>query len=299
MEVTPPRPRLDQESIVARSHRELSGLIGELERAILARDESRVEDVLIRIRHLDADARLAGMLLGMLSPWLPQLADIPSGTPVQVRARAPESLELGIRALGDLFPLGAPDLMPGDEWRFPELEDAIQWLVDQQAVASRDELANLQQSLHRSAFTVNAESVQQVQKIQAAIADSLRSGDSLPEFRRRVQDIAGVTRAQQETLFRTNTKQAYLAGQQRTLEQPRVKERFRWVYYASTQDNRTRPEHFALDGMVAEVGSSLHRLMLQRQSEYNCRCTLIPLDERKARKYGIKTLADVPAAARQ
>lgn len=413
MEVTPPRPRWDQESIVANAHRELAALTEELADTVVAVRDRRatwadVEAVLVKIRHLDADARMAGILMGMLSPWLPDVADVPPGTPRQVRAR--ERVEMSIRALSDLVPSRAatpvdvptrgrkiddfaapvdsgrtvaleglafdadsmrpesaaywqgraipedkgnwqslPKLvasggkvtledgrhrlqeakrqgktsvlavmdvwdkrgnvigrefvrvalpMPLDDWRFPDLDDAVDWLVNQESIVSADELYVTQQQLHRDAFAMNVGDVETVQRFQTAIAESLRAGESFAEFRKRVGDVAEITRSQQETLYRTNTKQAYLAGQVKALEQPRVKDRFRWVYYASTSDNRTRPTHWALDGMVAEVGSPLHRLFLKRQSEYNCRCTLIPLNERKAESFGVKTLSDVPVAFR-
>jgi SPP1 gp7 family putative phage head morphogenesis protein len=287
---------LNQEIIVARSHRELDGLLTQLSDAMEAMHggADQWEDVLSilrQLRHLDADVRLAGMVLGMLSPWLPELADVPRGTPKPL-------LQLSIRSLADLVPEG--QRLPGeDQWRFPELEDAVAWLVRQQAIAGAEELSTLQQQLHRDVFTLDTESdVKTVARLQAALAESIKGGESLHEFRQRLGEVTGVTRSQVETAYRTNTKQAYLAGQERTLEQPRVKDRFRWVYYASTKDNRTRPSHWVFDGWVAEVGSPLHDLFIKRQSEYSCRCSLIPLDERKAKRYGIKDIGDVPAEFR-
>lgn len=297
-----PRPPLDQEAIVEAAHRELAKLTAELERAVVAvragGDWDAVAVVLVKMRHLRADAQLAGIILGMLSPWIPTVADVPAGTPNQVRAREP--VELGIRALDDLVYTGRQKraAAPEDRWRFPDLDDAVQWLTDQQAVVSRDELFNLQQELHREAFTLDTDDLKLIGRFRDALAESLREGESLPEFRKRVGDVGDLTRSQVETSYRTNTKQAFLAGQTKSLEQPRVRDRFRWVYYASTSDNRTRPSHWALDGMVAEIGTSLHRLFLTRQAEYNCRCTLIPLDESKAEGYGVSTIADVPAEYR-
>lgn len=293
---------ITQENIVENANAELATLIDELAAAVLATRRQvipnwePVRDVLLKIRHLMADAQLAGLLLGMMSPWLPTVADLPAGTPKQVRAREP--VEMGIRALADLVPTRIRGLVPQDEWRFPELDDAVDWLVNQQALVSADELATAQQQLHREAFVMDVEDVQTVQRFQSALSESLRAWESFPEFRTRIADLTDVKRSQAETLYRTNTKQAFLAGQIKTLEQPRVRNRFRWVYYAATKDNRTRLTHWALDGMVAEVGTPLHSLFLKRQTEWSCRCGLIPLDESKAERYGVSTLADVPAEYR-
>ena len=186
--MNPPRPPITQERIVENAHAELSRLIDELAAAVEATRRQvvpkwdDVRDILIRMRHLEADAQLAGLLLGMLSPWLPMVADVPKGTPAQVRAREP--VEMGIRALSDLVPLRGRGVMPGDEWRFPELEDAVDWLVNQQAVVTDDELVTLQQQLHREAFTLDVDDVQTVQRFQSALSESLRAGESFAEIGR-------------------------------------------------------------------------------------------------------------------
>lgn len=249
-------------------------------------DWSRIGNLLAQLASLDADSQMAGAVLGMISPWLPNLRDVPRGTPRTMRA-----IQMAIKGLDDILP-------DGDDYRWPTLEDSIKWLVDEN-VEGRDALQSLHRDLRRRAFSESMQGSQKLmQKLQDALAESLTAGDSVPEFRERIKGLTSVTANQAENLLRTNTKQAYLYGQERTLDQPGVKDRFRWVYYAATKDNRARAHHAALDGWVAERGSELHRVFLRVQSEFSCRCTLIPCDERRAEEFGVKTVDELPAVVR-
>lgn len=251
-----------------------------------------VFDLMAQLRHLDGDARMAGAILGMLSPWLPVLRDTPAGTP-----RAVRKLALGIKGLDDILPQTGI-LAAQDEYRWPTLEDSIKWIVDEK-IAGRDALQSLHRDLRRRAFSEGVQAnAKLLNTLQDALAKSLVDGDSVDQFRDRIKLATNLPRAEAETILRTNTKQAYLYGQERTLDQPRVRDRFRWVYYASTRDNRTRPTHWALDGWVAERGTPLHRVFLKVQSEFNCRCTVIPCDEKRANEFGIKTEADLAGELR-
>jgi hypothetical protein len=85
-----------------------------------------------------------------------------------------------------------------------------------------------------------------------------------------------------------------LADQEKLLDSPRVRDRFRWIYYAATADSHTRPHHRFFNGWVAERKSPLGHLMLQVQEEAGCRCTMIPADQSVVDQHGLKTIQDVP-----
>jgi len=289
----PPKPgNLTQERLVERASNEAADILAKVVNEMFAVKESgdwsKVFRLLGQLASLDGDTRIAGAILGMISPWLPNLRDVPRGTPRSVRA-----IQMAVKGLDDILPEGV-----GEQYRWPTLEDSIKWIVDEK-VAGRDALQSLHRDMRRRAFS---ESVQGSQKLltrlQDALAESMTAGDSVAEFRTRIKDVTEVSRSEAETILRTNTKQAYLYGQERTLDQPGVKDRFRWVYYASTKDNRVRPHHWALDGWVAERGTPLHRVFLKVQSEFNCRCTVIPCDQRRADEFGVKTESDLPSALR-
>lgn len=290
-----PVSRFNQETIIQRARGELTALYARLVNLVVEAQLGRgswaqVGVTLEAIRHLEADCRMAGMILGMLSPWIPRVGDIPDRTPDGITLKRP--VTLGIKGLQDILP---GPLHDGDEYRWPQLEDAIKWIEDQGIMAKR-ELAIVQAELHRQAFvTGKADDLQTIIRLQQAVAESIRNGDSLQTFRKRIEDVATLKRHEVETIFRTNTKRAFLDGQEQALRQPRVKERFRWVYYAATADNRVRPHHWFFDKWVVEVGTQLYWLIKQVQGEFSCRCAMIPMDETQLEEYGQpKTMADVP-----
>lgn len=292
----PPLNRFDHEQILKRAKLELEVLYATLVSLVVAAQTGRgtwqnVGTTLEAIRHLEADARMAGLILGMLSPWIPKAGAPPSRAPDNLTQK--RNVALAIKGLSDLTPLDN-----GDEYRWPQLEDAIAW-VEEQGIMAKRELALVQAELHRQAFvTGRDEDLATIIRLQEAVAESIRNGDSLSTFRKRIEDVATLKRHEVETIFRTNTKRAFLDGQEKALQQPRVKERFRWVRHVATQDNRTRPWHWFFDGWNVEVGTQEYYLIKQIQGEYSCRCALIALDEDLLNEYGglagVKTMADVP-----
>lgn len=281
--MNPPTPgSLTQETLVLRSHRELNALFDRLTSCVLDLREGRgdwteITALLAKLKFLEADTRFAGLILGMLSPWLASVRDVPIGTPQKV-----QTIDLDIRSL---------DQPVDGVWRWPTIDAAIQWVIDT-GIATKDQLKSLYGELRQSLFSPS-EDIQVTEKIRQSIAESLRSGESFQQYAGRVGVELALPRAELETTFRTNTKRAFLVGQERSLAQPRVKERFRWLYYAATKDNRTRPTHWYFDGWVCEMNTPLHHLFLQLQGEHNCRCAALPLDEPTANRYGVKTISDV------
>jgi len=290
--------RFDQEAILRRAQHELTALYARLVNLVVAAqagngDWTQVGLTLQAIRHLEADCRMAGLILGMLSPWRPRVGDIPSRTPDALTLKRP--VTLGIKGLQDILP---DPLYDADEYRWPQLEDAIKW-VESQGIMAQRELALVQAELHRQAFvTGSADDLQAIIRLQQAVAESIKNGDSLTTFRKRIADVATLKRHEVETVFRTNTKRAFLDGQEQSLRQPRVRDRFRWVYYAATADNRVRPHHWFFDKWVVETFTQEYWLIKQVQGEYSCRCAMIPLDESLLEEYGgpenVKTMKDVP-----
>ena len=70
------------------------------------------------------------------------------------------------------------------------------------------------------------------------------------------------------------------------LDNPRVGARFPAVLYLATADNRTRPQHADWDGRIIGVDTPDYTTAKAMQAEYNCRCQLIPLTERRAKSMG-------------
>lgn len=296
----PPRPSVTQEIIVQRSNRELQTLYESLVDALEGiRNYSlgweAVYPILASVRHLEADARIAGVILGMLSPWIPVVGDVPPGAPQDIAAPRSDRIDLAVKALADILP--EYPLSDGDRYRWPQIEDAIRW-IHESGISSREELARVQVALHSQVFFDGAvEDAKAIERLRQAVAESYEKGESFATFRKRIEGTVDLTRNKLETVFRTNTKRAFLAGQDRALQTPRVARRFRWLYYAATKDNRVRPWHWFFDGWVVENNTPEADLVRQVQGEFSCRCALIPVDESMMREYGgVKTMADVPPA---
>ena len=239
--------------------------------------EAAIRSAYDELRELAAETQTTIRVLGMLSPWVPKVQDNPAGV-----AR-PRPL------------MTAMALEDRTQFRWPFMENAIDFLRNKQVV-TQDQFDTLSRQDRQLAFSIpQVNDVQFLAEVRDEIATSIGAGETLESFRERMQQRVGLRESQINTLFRTNTHQAYLEGQERALESPPVAELFPYVLYAATRDTRTDPAHAAADGFVVRRGTPEHRVLLTLLRRYNCRCALIPLTEEDARERGIKTYADLPA----
>jgi hypothetical protein len=188
---------------------------------------------------------------------------------------------------------GDDPLQPGDEWRFPELEKAVEW-IRENGVLPQSGLDSLRQQAEQK--VLNSETPNNaglLQSIKDLIADSHAKGLSVQQFQAEAEGKLSPAKA--ETLYRTSFKQATLAGSDDFLK-TRIGQKFGYFQYYATQDIRTRPWHLYFDGWVAQYGTPLYYLMLQVQGEWSCRCSHRLLREDDAKEIGIKTMADVDPA---
>ena len=92
-----------------------------------------------------------------------------------------------------------------------------------------------------------------------------------------------------ETIFRTNLQSAYAAGHWQTIQEQA--DAAPYLLYDAVDDNRTRPDHAALDGTVLPVGSPFWDTHYPPNG-YNCRCGVIQLDEDELAEYGLTKSAE-------
>lgn len=274
---------------------------------------SDVTSLLKQIDLVQAELRMAGLTVGLLSPWMGDAVSMASAS-VTLLIASPGSIPRdadGIRRLlGTLPESDRQELMQWmstrrgfdvAQWqsisavtryspataayKFPRIEEGVKFLaarnvvtVDQwQKLAAREKV--------RTVYLPGANTTV-VNKLRTALSESFRDGESLTDFRKRIVGVTDASKFQVETLFRTQTKQAYLDGVTTILDNPRVGARFPAVLYQATRDNRTRPLHADWDGRIIGVDSPEYATAKALQAEYNCRCTLIPLTERRAREMG-------------
>lgn len=294
-----PPLRLTRDSAADRALTELDRLTRQLERLLVRAwkgDDAAWDDVINVLRDVDynqADARVASQIVGMLSPWIPEAQDNPQGR---------RQVDLAIRGLDDvLVPRGGrPTTDTDDRYRYPGMEDAVKFITDRRIVTA-SELSGLtaeEKSATFSAPGINSPGT--LSRLKALVADSLNQRDSLSDFRKKAREVVELEKHQEETLYRTETKRAYLDGLDRTLERPKVREKFPYVRLSATRDNRVRDHHWDMDGFIVEVGTNAHEIFKKILREYNCRCTPIALTEEQAvRMGGPKSIADFPESVKR
>lgn len=255
------------------------------------------EAILNQLRELQADTLTAGRLLGMCSPWRPDLSSPPKGSrSIQRPMVSPIRMANGQPILMSLEGINSDFAGGASIVRYPFLGDALAWLKEKK-LATADQVKSMAALDKTSVFTVaGVNSIPKLQELRNEVARSLETGESFYNFRKRLGDKLSGTRAQQETVYRTNTKQAYVAGMEKTLDDPDVSEAFSYVLYAATTDNRTRSAHWQLDGFICSRKDPAYAVLKAAVSDWNCRCALITLNKRQAESRGIKTYNDLPAA---
>lgn len=90
--------------------------------------------------------------------------------------------------------------------------------------------------------------------------------------------------ARLRTIFRTNLQSAYAVGQWDQIEQQAAEAPY--LLYDAIDDHRTRPEHAAWDGKVLPVDSSFWKTHTPPNG-WNCRCSVIQLDEDDLEQLGL------------
>ena len=165
---------------------------------------------------------------------------------------------------------------------FKEAIDA----AEARGVVLPDEYYNLLPEEARAiAFTVSQlTSATQIQDVLDTLNKRIAEGATQKEW---VADLLkkdfGLTKARLQTIVRTHTQTAYLAGHHRKYQVSKVTRPY--LMYSAINDARVRPTHFAMDGIIKPVDDSFWKTFFPPNG-FNCRCSVISLNERQATKRG-------------
>jgi len=258
------------EAIANDGQRRLNALWAEAEKIIANRDgfnEQELRDVFSEMELIRIQLRVAGHVLGLLSPWK--------------QPAIPRRLALANTIFG---------------FRFPWLERAWEFLVGKKIVKA-SEFGKLGRDMKQEVFTApGIDDVKVLKEIQKSIADSIEEGESLANYKKRIGNSLDLSKAQTATLYRTETKRAYVAGQESAVKNPVVRAEFPAVVYSATPDPRVRDEHWELDGFCCLTSDRAYTVLKRALKDWNCRCQIIPISSDDADRYGgLKTYADLPA----
>lgn len=144
-----------------------------------------------------------------------------------------------------------------------------------------EEYYALEKAARLKAFTVADVAAKDViEDIHDAISTAIADGETLSDFRDRLDDIYKArgwdtpkefTPWRVETIFRTNIQTAYQAGRLKQMEDQ--VERFPYWEYDAVMDSRTRPTHAAMDGKIFPADHSFWDTWYPPNG-FNCRCTV-------------------------
>ena len=169
--------------------------------------------------------------------------------------------------------------------------EAADWLTNKPLV-SRETFAGLLPELRARAFTVaGIESAAVQQRLRDTLADLPRGADWNVLKTQLIADLhpyladpddpenLNAARRRAELLLRTHGFQAYTVAQENALaDQLDI---FPFKQYLSMSDERVRPAHAALDGLVLPVNSPFWQLHTPPW-DFGCRCRTAPLLEDEA-----------------
>lgn len=169
----------------------------------------------------------------------------------------------------------------------------------QKGYAVTEHWLDLAPEQHARAFTVaRVTALEILQDIRELLDEALREGRTQRWFRQELvealQRAGWLPRAEEigllmpwrvATIFRTNLQTAYMAG--RYLQQLEMaRERPYWQYVA-VLDDRTRPAHRALHGLVFRADDPFWQTHYPPNG-FNCRCRVRTLTEREVRERGLQ-----------
>ncbi|MBX9770808.1 MAG: phage head morphogenesis protein [Candidatus Obscuribacterales bacterium] len=171
---------------------------------------------------------------------------------------------------------GYIDPIKPKNFSWQNVEDALAYLKKYKIDAPTDEF------LSESAKLAKEMGTEIEDQIKAKLEESIAQGLTREQWEERIQEIVGYSDFEMEVLERTFTKRAYTQAQDMLLKE--MPDAFPYVKYVATQDDRTRSEHSSWDGKIIKVGSDEYEQALELVQEYNCRCSLIPLNEEDAKQ---------------
>lgn len=150
-------------------------------------------------------------------------------------------------------------------------------------IVSKKEFNQLEKEAKQASFTVSQVYKDDVLRgFKGELETALAEGRTQSATINRFKDILSGARHRElgefhmETVFRTNMQTAYGVGRRRGLEE--VTDDFPFWQYHAVMDDRTRPRHAALNGIIQRADSSFWDEHFPPW-DFNCRCSVSPADE--------------------
>lgn len=179
-------------------------------------------------------------------------------------------------------------------------EEAIKYFQDKVKLPTK-KWTDLQKGMHTRAFTVaGATKTDLLTDFYGAVQKGLTEGVTLQDFQKDFDkiveqhgwDYKGGRGWRTGVIFNTNMSTAYMAGRHKQMTDPDVlKARPYWMYDA-VNDNRTRPEHKAWDGLVLPADDPWWDSHYPPNG-WGCRCSVRAASEKDLSRMG-KSVGKAP-----
>ena len=159
-----------------------------------------------------------------------------------------------------------------------------------------DEFYSMDLNTRQLATTVSFLSgIEQVETVIKSLNKTLAEGGTFNDFQKLVEENEIVlSKHYLKNVFRTNIQTAY--GHGRWQQQQKNKAKRPYLMYSAIDDTRVRPSHLALNRIIRHIDDPFWLLYYPPWS-FMCRCTVIALTEKEAKKLGITSDEDLPQIA--
>ena len=172
---------------------------------------------------------------------------------------------------------------PKVEGRFDLPPDEAIEYFEAKKVVRKKEFNRLSKEAQQGAFTVSGVYRDDVLRgFKDEIDQALRSGAAQEQTIKRFKNVLSAGKHRElgefhlETVFRTNMQTAYGVGRRRGLEE--VGDAFPFWQYHAVMDDRTRPRHAAINGVILPADNPFWEEHYPPWG-FNCRCAVTPTDE--------------------
>jgi len=177
----------------------------------------------------------------------------------------------------------------------PVLPEAAIEFWKWKAAMSHEDMKKLDAGARERAFYVTALAEHDaVQAVKNALGEALENGETFQDFQERIADVIaeqGWRGDRIETIFRNNLQTAYSAGRYAKMQE--VKQFRPYWQYITVGDERVRPSHAILHGMVFHADSEFWDENYPPNG-HKCRCAVRTLSERQMEKEGLAMETGAP-----
>ena len=159
-----------------------------------------------------------------------------------------------------------------------------------------DEFYSMDLNTRQLATTVSFLSgIEQIETVIKSLNKTLAEGGTFNDFQKLVEENEIVlSKHYLKNVFRTNIQTAY--GHGRWQQQQKNKAKRPYLMYSAIDDTRVRPSHLALNRIIRHIDDPFW-LLYYPPWGFMCRCTVIALTEKEAKKLGITSDEDLPQIA--